>query len=67
MMQPREIPSVPPKFRTIAIFAALAFMVIACSSCITQRKIYDSQGVLIDKETIIHRPVKDFVDNAKFE
>ncbi len=50
-----------------AAFAAFAIMISAFSGCVTERRIYDSEGVLIRKETIVKRPVKDFVDKVEFE
>ena len=45
----------------------LAGFSIASTSCITKRTVTDDQGVVVDESYVIHRPVKEFVENVEVE
>ena len=49
------------------LLLALAPGLILVTGCVTKRKIYDSQGVLVDEQTIVKRPLKKFFKNVEME
>ena len=45
----------------------LVLIILAFSGCIYKQTKYDSKGYVIEEKYVVERPVKDFIENVKFE
>ncbi len=62
-MKPEPI-RLKDRFMKISLLLGIAF---SLCGCVTQQTTYDRQGNVTDEKYIIHRPIKNFIENVEVE